>query len=130
MDERVRGVFDAYDPDMRDLLLSLRATIYDVAETTDGVGPLTETLKWGQISYLNPAGTTLRIDTAPDDDERVAMYVHCQTSIVETLRADYEGVLDFDGTRAIILPRDEAVPDEIVHHCIRRALTYRLWRRT
>ena len=128
MDERVREVFDGYDPDTRDRLLALRATIYDVAEGTDGVGPLTETLKWGQISYLNPAGTTLRIDTAPGSDERVALYVHCQTSIVEALRSEYDGVLEFEGTRCIILPREDAVPDEIVRDCIRHALTYRLRR--
>lgn len=127
MDERVRGVFDGYDPETRDRLLSLRATIYDVAAETEGVGELTETLKWGQISYLNPAGTTLRIDTAPSEDARVALYVHCQTSIVETLRSEYDGLLEFEGTRAIILP-DHEVPDEALRDCIQRALTYRITR--
>jgi len=120
-------VFDGYDPDTRDRLLSLRATVYDVAQATEGVGPLTETLKWGQISYLNPAGTTLRIDTAPGKDPRLALYVHCQTSIVETLRSEYDGMLDFEGSRAIILPSGKGdVPDEILRSCIRLALTYRL----
>lgn len=125
MDERVHGVFEGYDPQTRDRLLALRETIFGVAAETDGVGELTETLKWGQISYLNPAGTTLRIDTAPGDDERIAMYVHCQTSIVESLRGPYEGLFDFDGTRAIILP-DGDVPPAALRDCIRRALSYRM----
>jgi len=128
MDDRVRGVFDGYAPETRDRLLELRATIYDVAAEMEDVGGLTETLKWGQISYLNPAGTTLRIDTAPGDDEHVALYVHCQTSIVETLRSEYDDLLDFEGTRAIILPNDHDVPPQVLADCIRRALAYRIAR--
>jgi len=126
MDDRVLAVFEGYPPATRGRLLSLRELIYDVATATDGVGPLEETIKWGQVSYLNPAGTTLRIDTAPRSVDRIAMYVHCQTSIVETLRADYEGLLEFEGTRCIILPRDVDAPEPALRECIRVVLTYRL----
>jgi hypothetical protein len=126
MDDRVKAVFDDYEPDTRERLLALRALIYETAAQTDGVGPLNETLKWGQISYLNPAGTTLRIDTAPGSTDAIALYVHCQTSIVETLRARYDGLLAFEGTRCVILPDDGEVPPEVVRDCIRAAPTYRL----
>lgn len=60
-DPAVAAVFAAYPAGMRKRLLALRALVLDVAAKTEGVGPLTETLKWGQPSYLTDetkSGTT------------------------------------------------------------------------
>jgi len=60
----VAAVFRAYPAPLRARLLALRRLIFDTAAETDGVGPLDETLKWGQPSYLTAAsrsGTTIRI---------------------------------------------------------------------
>ncbi|MEZ4515641.1 MAG: DUF1801 domain-containing protein [Chloroflexota bacterium] len=126
MDPEVRAVFDQYPEPTRERLLSLRELVYTTAAETEGVGPLEETLKWGQISYLNPAGTTLRIGTVKGSPDQIAIYVHCQTSIVETLRELYTGVLEFEGNRCIILPLDDVLPIDEVRHCIQIILTYRL----
>lgn len=61
--ESVASVFRSYPAALRPMLLALRELILDVAARTDGVGPLTETLKWGQPSYLTAetgSGTTVR----------------------------------------------------------------------
>src|SRR3954465_10661154 len=64
-DPAVAAVFAAYPVVLRKRLMVLRALVLDVAAKTGGVGRLTETLKWGQPSYLTPetkSGTTVRID--------------------------------------------------------------------
>ena len=44
-DARVAALFKAYPPGVRAKLMALRALVFDTAETTPGVGRLTETLK-------------------------------------------------------------------------------------
>ncbi|MHA1572057.1 MAG: DUF1801 domain-containing protein, partial [Alphaproteobacteria bacterium] len=61
----VAAVFDAYPAALRRRLMALRQLIFETAALSEGVGPLTETLKWGQPSYLTQqsgSGTTIRID--------------------------------------------------------------------
>lgn len=122
----MRAVFDAYPGGVRAELMALRALIFATARATAGVGPLVETLKWGQPAYL-PArprvGTTVRIDAlkAPD---RYAVFFHCQTTLVSDFRERYPDVFDFQGNRAIILARGAALPRDALAHCIALALTY------
>ena len=60
----VAAVFATYPKPMRSKLMALRQLIYETAAATDGVGAITETLKWGEPAYLTAAtksGTTVRI---------------------------------------------------------------------
>lgn len=128
-DPDVQAVFDAYPRDIRSHLLSLRALIFEVAAAHDAIGPLIETLKWRQPAYL-PAmprvGTTIRIDALKDG--RIAMFVHCRTTLVDRFRAAYPGLFTFDGKRAVIFDRGAKLPMEALRHCIAMALTYRVKR--
>ena len=66
-DPKTAAVFKAYPPAMRSDLMKLREMMFEVAAATPGVGKLTETLKWGQPSYLTEetgSGSTVRIDRA------------------------------------------------------------------
>ena len=61
----VASLFKAYPPAVRTRLMALRDLVLDTAARTTGVGRLTETLKWGQPSYLTEetrSGTTVRIE--------------------------------------------------------------------
>ena len=72
-DPNVKAVFDSYLAKMRAALLTLRETILSTAAETDGVGKLTETLKWGEPAYLpvKPGiGTTIRINALKGSTER------------------------------------------------------------
>ena len=129
VDAAVAMVFAAYPKSLRAKLLALRRLIFATAAATDGVGPLQETLKWGQPSYLTSAsksGTTIRIDRVGSTPGRYAMYVHCQTKLVETFRAQYPDTLKYEGNRAILFDAADKVPKAAVRHCIAVALTYRL----
>ena len=115
--------FAGYPAATRAQLLALRALVLEAAATTPGVGRIEETLKWGQPSYLTPdsgSGTTVRIDAHPGGG--VAMFVHCQTVLVETFRRHYPG-LEYEGVRAIVM-RDGPLDEGALRHCIGLALTY------
>ena len=51
-DKDVEAVFSGYPETLRRRLMALRALIFETAQSTEGVGALEETLKWGQPSYL------------------------------------------------------------------------------
>lgn len=124
----VAEAFAAIPDAPRARLLELRALILDTAATTDGVGPIEEALRWGEPSYLTSksrSGTTVRIHWKPRRPDRVGLYVHCQTSLVETYRERHGGVLEFEGNRAVLVAVDEPLPVAALRDCIALALTYR-----
>lgn len=125
----VASIFDSYPTNVRGKLLGLRRLIFETAATTEGVGAVQETLKWGQPSYLTTrpkSGTTIRIDQVDSVPGRYALYVHCQTSLLETYRELYPEALTYEGDRAIVFHSDNDAPQDILRHCIALALTYHL----
>ena len=125
--DRVAAVFAGYPPALRRKLQRLQRLILETARTTDGVGALQETLKWGQPSYLpaeTGSGTTVRIDQVKDQPGRYAMYFHCQTNLVETFRAIYPNELTYGGNRSILFDLDKTIDEAALKHCIALALTY------
>ena len=60
----VAAAFEICPTAVRGHLLTLREQIFDVAATTQSVGTLHETLKWGQPSYAEDkkVGTALRLN--------------------------------------------------------------------
>ena len=128
----VEEVFRAYPKPLQAKLLALRRLIFDTARTTQGVGALQETLKWGQPSYLTPetkSGSTLRIDRVKSATDQYAVYFHCQTDLVETFRGRYPTELTYGGNRSILLRAADEVPEAALRHCIGLALTYHLNKR-
>jgi hypothetical protein len=131
-DSAVDAVFDSYPKPLKTKLLALRRLILDTARTTDGVGALQETLKWGQPSYLTAetkSGSTIRIDRVKSAPNQYAVYFHCQTDLVETFRQLYPTELSYGGNRSILLNADDAVPAAALRHCVALALTYHLSKR-
>lgn len=129
VDPKVAATFNAYAPDIQARLMALRETIFDVAAKTDGVGALTETLKWGQPSYLTEetgSGTTVRIDRLKGDSGGYAVYFHCQSGLVGQFRELYPETFTYEGERAIRFGPKERVPARELRHCIALALTHHL----
>ena len=123
----VAAVFRGYPKELRSKLLALRELIFDTALSTRGVGPLEETLKWGQLSYLTAesrSGSTVRMDAVKERPGLYALYFHCQTNLVETFRELYPTQLKYQGNRAIILDAKDDIPEETLRHCVSLALTY------
>jgi len=125
-DRNVAKVFDAYPADIRARLVRLRGLIFDTAKDMDIVGPLEETLKWGQPSYLTAesgSGSTIRIGREKTDG-RIAMYFHCQTDLVATFRELYPTQMSYGGNRSILFDMSDRIPEKALRHCIGLALTY------
>ena len=124
----VAAVFKDYPPALRARLMALRALVFDVAAGTSGVGPLDETLKWGQPSYLTAesgSGTTVRLDRLKSR-EGYAIYFHCQSGLVEQFRTIYPDTFTYEGKRAIVFEAGARVPVRALGHCIALALTHHL----
>jgi hypothetical protein len=127
-DKKVAAVFKAYPSALRARLMTLRGLVFDVADSNEGVGALTETLKWGQPSYLTQetgSGSTVRIDRLKKADG-YAIYFHCQSGLVEKFREIYPDAFRYEGNRAILFDRSERVPIRALRHCIGLALTHHL----
>ena len=104
--------------------MELRTIILDTAKRTEGVGVITETLRWGQPSYITAkpkSGTTIRLGP---HDEGYALFVHCQTSLIEEFRASFGTKLRFEGNRAVVFRLGQKVPRKIVEECVESALLY------
>lgn len=107
-------------------LSALRALIFETAAARPEIGALTETLKWGQPSYLTEqtkSGTTIRLGWA-EDGASISLFVHCQTSLVGEWRQRYDDALTFVGNREISIPTDAELPRAPLQHCVAMALTY------
>lgn len=126
-DPKVAAVFDAYGPGQRAALLDLRGLI--LAAAAEAGVEVVETLKWGEPAYL-PAkarvGTTVRIDALKGSADGYAMYVHCQTTLMDSYRHLYPDDFTFEGQRALVFRAGAAVPEAALKHCIAMALTYHL----
>ncbi|KJS15572.1 MAG: hypothetical protein VR78_08735 [Hoeflea sp. BRH_c9] len=108
----------------------LKALIHDVAARTPGIGPLQESLKWGEPSFApvkRNVGSSIRIGHGKDGD--LALMFICHTNLVEEFRALYPETLSYEGTRAIVVEAGGTVDMDALSHCIGLALTYKLRKR-
>jgi len=109
--------------------MAMRSLIFKTAAGLPEVGPIEETLRWGQPTYLTTqtkSGSMIRLDIHQGSSNQYALYFHCQTSLVDTFRSIYSNELNFEKNRAIVFETDRDIPWEAVTHCISMALTYRL----
>ena len=129
MKNDVKQKFNSYPEHIKPKMMKLRNLIYEVAKTTDGVGELEETLKWGEPAYLTSkpkSGTTIRIDWKPKTPDQIGMYVNCNTNLIGTFRSLFNDELKFDGNRAIVFPVKKPIPKKQLTVCIKMALRYHL----
>lgn len=107
-------------------LLAVRNLIFAVA-VEQGVGPLTETLRWGEPAYLtevSKAGSTIRLGIVKSAPLQSAVLFNCKTTLVSDFRARFSQDFSFEGNRALILPTDGAWPRDGLAMCLAEALTY------
>lgn len=129
MENEVKQKFSSYPDRIKPKMESLRDLIYEVAQATEGVGELEETLKWGEPAYLTSqtkSGTTIRIDWKSKNPEQIGMYVSCNTTLINTFKTLFENDLTFEGNRAIVLPVEQPLPKKQLMICIQMALRYHL----
>lgn len=128
----VEEVLRGYPSGIRKRILDVRSVIFATAATTEGVGEVEETLKWGEPAYLtkNRSGTTIRLAWQRKHPSRYALYVHCQTNLVETFRSFAPAGVLFEGNRAVVFEQSSPPPRGFLKACITEALTYHQARRS
>lgn len=126
-DQAVKAVFDGFVPDVKDMALHLRALIFETAARTPQVGQVQEALRWGQPAYLTPqtkSGSTLRV--GPAKKGGCVIFAHCQTQIIPNYVAQFPGLDEIDGTRAVIFKTADDIDPIRVRFLIHHALCYHL----
>ncbi|MGX7245578.1 DUF1801 domain-containing protein [Enterococcus quebecensis] len=121
----VATIFASYPERYQQPLLQIRELIFETAASLVVVGELEESLKWNQPSYatkVTKSGSPIRIDRF--GSEKIAVYFHCQTTLVEEFRALFGEVFEFSKNRAIVLDPEQELPIKELTFCIERALTY------
>jgi Domain of unknown function (DU1801) len=125
----VAAAFREFPAPVRKRLERVRALILSVAGETEGVGPLVETLKWGEPAYLTEAtgsGSTIRLGWYKARPSHAAVYFNCKTTLVSTFRDLFPSVFEYSGDRAILLDVESSTDEKALSLCISAALTYHL----
>ena len=126
----IKTAYDARPQSHRGRLLELRELILTNADKIEAIKEIDECLKWGQPSFVvkpDKVGSTIRVDK--HDENSVAAYFICNTTLVEEFRQLYPDTFQFGGNRALIFDLDQELPKDELSHCIGMALTYHLNKR-
>jgi hypothetical protein len=127
MPAMVAAVFAAFPAGVRARLLEARELIFETAADIEGVGPLTETLKWGEPAYLKQAtgsGSTIRLGWFRSSERDCAVLFNCRTTLVDDFRERFPGVFVYEKNRAIVLDAIKPLPKAPLSSCLGMALTY------
>ncbi|WP_265459644.1 DUF1801 domain-containing protein [Enterococcus sp. HY326] len=116
----VQEFYPNYSESIVDKLSELQKLIWSIA--TEQQINLTELPKWGQLSIAAKNGTPIRIDKFSDNE--IALFVHCQTNLLEKWRGLFSNKLTFSGNRGIILDINSPLPENELKMCIDMALNY------
>ncbi len=123
--EPVAEIVKTYPDGVRKRFATIRNMIHEEADRLDA-GPMTEALRWGEPAFLTDAsrtGTTIRLAWKPKSPGTLALFVHCQTTLIDAWR-DRFPELGFDGNRALLLPLEDDLPEDALRICISDALIY------
>ncbi len=127
--ERVTAAIAAYPEPAKSAFLTIRDIVLQAAASQPVIGPLTETLKWGEPAYLTEAtnsGSTLRIAWKQANPDRIGVFLNCSTRLVETMRSIYPETFEYEGNRGLHMALDAPLPTDPLDHCARLALTYHI----
>ena len=121
----IKQALQKHSEPTRKTLLALRKIIFSAASANPDIGPVTETLKWGEPAYLTEAtksGSTIRLGRTRKGG-KPAIFVNCKTNLVAQFKQHYADVFEYEGVRALIID-DLASTSEELQHCISLVLTY------
>jgi hypothetical protein len=123
----VAAALSAFPEQVRARLLEVRDLIFETAAANKSVGPLTETLKWGEPAYLTEAtgsGSTIRLGWFRSSERECAVLFNCRTPLVDDFRERFPNVFTYEKNRAILLDAREPLLKAPLSVCLGMALTY------
>lgn len=123
-DPNVETVFTKYPDFVKEKMDSLRKLVIETARETEEVTRLTETLKWGEPSFVTKHGSTLRMDWKEKSPNQYALYFQCTSRLVATFKRLFSNTFQFEGNRAIVFEINQEIPVLELKECIKAALRY------
>ena len=127
MPAAVGAVFRAFPERVGMRLLEVRDLIFEVAIDIESVGPLTETLKWGEPAYLTEVtgtGSTIRLGWFRSSERECPVLFNCRTTLVDDFRSHFPDVFVYEKNRAILLDARKPLLEAPLSACLGMALTY------
>ncbi len=115
--------FEAYPKVARAKLQEIRKMIFDIA-VAEGLGEITEQLKWGEPSYSSKYGSPIRLDWKSKYPNQVSVFVNCKTVLIETYKEVYGNRLKYVGNREIAISLSKPTPLLELKGCLSMALQY------
>ncbi len=116
--------FVNYPDAVRGKLQYLRDLIIETAKEIPEITNVEETLKRGEPSFLTGIGSTLRIDWKQKTPNQYQMYFKCTSRLVETFKAVFGEIFEYEKNRAIIFQLDQKIPVRELKKCIKASLLY------
>lgn len=104
----------------------IRDLILTAAQDAD-VGPIEESLKWGQPAWRPKRlrqGSTLRLSWQDNTSQTLALYVDCKTTLSATMREIYPLEFEYESNRALRLSIGATLPVQAIDHLVRLTFTY------
>lgn len=123
MDSKVQEVFNQYPINATKQLYQIRDLIYGIAQEYDIV--ISETLKWGEPSYVSPIGSTIRLGWKSQTPDNYYLYFNCKTTLVETIKEVYGEQFVYQGNRALVFTLGQARNEDALAHCLSLSLRYK-----
>ncbi|WP_267166705.1 hypothetical protein [Sulfitobacter sp. F26169L] len=106
----------------------MRALIL-LAALDANVGPLEESLKWGQPAWRPKRarqGSTLRLNWQDNSPHTIVLFVDCKTNISATIHEIYPTDFEYESGRALRLTLGAPLPVQAIDHLARITFTYHL----
>jgi hypothetical protein len=122
----VAAKFATYPDKPRQMLLTIRRWIFEIAGDEASIGTLDESLKWGEPAWRPKSGSgiTIRADWKENSPNQVMVFFDCKTDLIDRTRSLLSANLTCEGNRAIILPIDTPLPEAALKTALGWALTY------
>ena len=92
IESEVAAVFNSYPKKIQSKLMFLRQLIFDTAASSEEIGEIEETLKWGEPSYLtskSKSGSTIRIAWKESKKEQYSIFFKCTANLVQHSKRDF-----------------------------------------
>ena len=118
--------FASYPQPARQMLLTIRGWLFDLAAQKEAVGTLVESLKWGEPAWRpkSGAGITIRADWKEKTPDQVMVFFDCKTDLIDRTRSLLSNELTCEGNRAIILPLTKPLSEDALKTALGWALSY------
>ncbi len=128
-DPDVEWVYSQYPVDVRSKCIVIRSMIFEAAKKDPRIGPILETLRWGEPAYIprqTKSGAMVRVHWKASVPDQIGLYFLCQTDLVRRFKSKFGSTLNIEGNRAIVLDRYDDLPSDKIVACVLDSFCYYL----